>query len=211
MDNKVQTEIKAILESPVAKRFMKPAKTNAASTSVSSSSVTDSLLSSSSSGSAFLSSLMFTSAFSSEDAYDNIKNFTSAAPRILPSTVLDSTFDFADWIARVAMYLSMFPRIATIIFLPVFHASIKMAATDTSSVFGSEIGVLATLDEVMKIMFGYTPIAQLGDDFRLEPFTSYFDLRHRITKLRRKQTYRSFQLPSNYFQIKVREKMAMSV
>ena len=86
-----------------------------------------------------------------------------------------------------------------------------MTATDTSSVFGSEIGVLATLDEVMKLMFGYTPIAQLGDDFRPEPFRSYFDLRHRITKLRRKLAYRSFQLPSSDFQIKVREEMAMSV
>jgi hypothetical protein len=143
---------------------------------------------------------MFTSAFISEDAYDNIKNFTSAAPRILPSTVLESTFDFADWIARVAMCLSMFPRMATIIFLPVFHASIKMTATDTSSVFGSEIGVLATLDEVMKLMLGYTPpIAQLGDDFRPEPFRSYFDLRHRITKLRRKLAYRTF-VHSSYHQ-----------
>ena len=109
------------------------------------------------------------------------------------------------------MCLSMFPCIATIIVLPVFHASIKMPATDTLSGFGSEIGVLATLDEVMKLMFGYTPIAQLGDDFRPEPFRSYFDLRHRITKLRRKLAYRSFQLPSSDFQIKVREEMARSV
>ena len=58
MDNKVQTEIKAILESPDANCFMKPANAAAASTSVSSSSVTDSFSSSSSSESPFLSTLI---------------------------------------------------------------------------------------------------------------------------------------------------------
>ncbi len=157
----------------------------------------------------FLQSLINTSTFSSEESYDNMRNFSNSVPRTLAPVVLDASFDFGDWISKVAMVIAMFPRVATLILLPLLHASIK--STDQSFFLTSEHGVLATIDEVMKLFLGLLPASQFGDGIHFESAFSYLALRFKITQLRRQMAYRTFQLPSSDFQSKVRDEIRMSV